>query len=343
MKIASLNVRSLIKPSMHQQIVTYMRNTNIQILGLQETKSRTITQYVDDDYIFMTISISDAQQQEYASVNFVLNPKARNALLRISYQHSRLAWVLASGELTIVNTHAPRNGRSEEERQAHFDELQQIVGKTPAQRTFCRNRGPQLLPSWQTGRRGDEEDVLGRHIYEKGSRDIGEEDTANRFLLIDLCKANNLIVANTWFLHPPDRQVTYREPHTKILTDTNSDWSPQDFAQFDLYLIPQRWRISCTDMYRQPRANLDSDHFPLVVCTRVKLGAKSKSAKNARWDFANASQESIAAMNREIEERLDRTNLQGGGVSQVWEQLSNTYIKAIEYHVPKIVFKSKKP
>ena len=185
--------------------------------------------------------------------------------------------------------------------------------------------------------------MLGPHIYGKGSRDIGEEDTANRFLLIDLCKASNLIVANTWFTHPPGRQVTYREPHTKTLPATNSDWSPQDFAQLDLCLTPQRWRNSCTDVYSQPRANLDSDHFPLVVCMRVKLGAKSKPAKYARWDFANASQESIAAMNREIEERLDRTNLQGGGLSQVWEQLSNTYAKAIEHHVPKIVFKPKKP
>ena len=84
MKIASFNARSLLKPTMHQQIVTYMRNTNIQVLCLQETKSRTTSQYVVDDFIVMTISAADAQQQEYAGVEFVLNPKARNALLRTS-------------------------------------------------------------------------------------------------------------------------------------------------------------------------------------------------------------------------------------------------------------------
>ena len=146
-------------------------------------------------------------------------------------------------------------------------------------------------------------------MHGKDSRDIGEEDTINRFLLIDLCKANNLITANIWLIYPPDRQIIYREPYIKILPDINSDWSPQDFAQLDLYLIPQYWHNSCIDVYSQPRTNLDSDHFSLVVCMRVKLGAKSKPAKYARRDFTNASQESIVAMIREIEERLDRTNL----------------------------------
>ena len=87
---------------------------------------------------------------------------------------------------------------------------------------------------------------------------------------------------------------------------------------------------------------MDWDHFFLVIYMRVKLGAKRKPAKYARRDFVNASQEIIAAINREIEERLDRTNLQGEGRSQKREQFSNIYVKTIEYHLPKIIFKSKK-
>ena len=139
LKIVSLNARSLLKPTMHQQIITYMKEHRIQVLCLQETKSRTTTQYLVDNFTFMTASTAGSQQQEHAGVGFVLSPDARSALLRTTCIHSRLATItllLASGEVTIVNTRVPHSGRPEEERQARFDELQQLVERVQNKRPF---------------------------------------------------------------------------------------------------------------------------------------------------------------------------------------------------------------
>jgi hypothetical protein len=50
-------------------------------------------------------------------------------------------------------------------------------------------------------------------MFGKGWTAVGEE-TDNRFLLLDFCRANDLIVANTWFQQPAAKQVTFKEPST---------------------------------------------------------------------------------------------------------------------------------
>ena len=107
----------------------------MHIVCLQETKSRSTTQYVIDNYTFMNITTADAQTQERAGVGYVLCPQARGALLRTHYVHSRLACVtllLQSGELSIVISHAPHKARPEEERHDFFEELQHAIDSVQA-------------------------------------------------------------------------------------------------------------------------------------------------------------------------------------------------------------------
>ena len=80
-------------------------------------------------------------------------------------------------------------------------------------------------------------------MFGKGWTAVGEE-TDNRFLLLDFCRANDLIVANTWFQQPAAKQVTFKEPSTHFLPPDNTDWDPANFAQLDFCLLPQRWRNS---------------------------------------------------------------------------------------------------
>ena len=50
---------------------------------------------------------------------------------------------------------------------------------------------------------------------------------------------------------------------------------------------------------------MDSDHFPVVLCLQVKLGAKPKAAHRLRWDFQQATAAQIDAMNNTITTMLE--------------------------------------
>ena len=178
-------------------------------------------------------------------------------------------------------------------------------------------------------------------MFGKGWTAVGEE-TDNRFLLLDFCRANDLIVANTWFQQPAAKQVTFKEPSTHFLPPDNTDWDPANFAQLDFCLLPQRWRNSCKNIYTQPRANLDSDHFPVVLCLQVKLGAKPKAAHRPRWDFQQATAAQIDAMNDTITTMLE-SEIPYQDPTARWGTLSTLYAQAIDTHIPKQTLQPKQP
>ena len=112
MHIASLNACSLLKSTMHHQITQYMRKKDIDILCLQETKSRQTTYYMVGSYCFYTFSNAPSNQQEYLGTGFVLSPRARAALLRTLPASSRTAGMsfnTGAGEFSILTAHAPHN------------------------------------------------------------------------------------------------------------------------------------------------------------------------------------------------------------------------------------------
>ena len=48
--------RSLLKATMHRQLIEHMRKHDIHILCMQETRSKNTTQYVVDNFTFLTVS-----------------------------------------------------------------------------------------------------------------------------------------------------------------------------------------------------------------------------------------------------------------------------------------------
>ena len=311
-----------------------MKQHSLHVLCLQETKCKNTTQYVVDNYTFLTVSTADPNHQEHAGVGFVLCPTARRALLRTHRVSSRFASITlltASGEFSILNCYAPQSGRPEEERQEFFDLLHDQIDVVKSKGLFV------VVGDFNAriqGRLRGEEKVLGPSIFGRGIAAIGD-DSSNRQMLLDLCVANDLLVANTWFQHPHGRQVTYKDPGTKQLPAGNDNWNSTEFAQLDFCLMPVRWRNACHNVYSKPRANLDSDHFPLHVHIVAKLGAKPRGSRHTRWAFDSATPEQVADINREIERKLQEADLPNMDISTKWDTLRQIYVDSLETSIPK--------
>ena len=130
-------------------------------------------------------------------------------------------------------------------------------------------------------------------------RGFGEE--SNRSMLVDVCKAHGLIIANTWFRKPDGQLVTYVAPGVDALPEGDRGWDPGRFAQLDFCVVASRWRGMVVDVRSRVRCGLPADHFPLEVRVMLKLGAaKTRAESKPRWDFAAISDEARIAYDEEV-------------------------------------------
>jgi len=85
MKIASFNVRSIRRPTVHHQLAAYMRESGISVLALQETKVSKISQYVVDDCLFV-LHGRDSEEREHGGVGLAFSPQARRMITGFEFR-----------------------------------------------------------------------------------------------------------------------------------------------------------------------------------------------------------------------------------------------------------------
>ena len=165
--IGTLNACSLLKRTMHHQLVHYMHTKKIDILCLQETKAKQTSFYMVDRYTFFTFSTAPSNQPEYLGTGFVLSPKARASLLRTLPATSRTAGIsynTGAGEFSVLTGHAPHNGHEEDTKHDFYEELGALVAQVARKGPFI------ILGDFNARIHGKlhDETLLGPHIYGKG-------------------------------------------------------------------------------------------------------------------------------------------------------------------------------
>ena len=79
-------------------------------------------------------------------------------------------------------------------------------------------------------------------------------------------------------------------------------WAPDRYAQLDLFLVPERWKNSLTDVSSCVETFVESDHYIVKTC----LSTKRKSAAQAqrRTTFCKPTSEEYTAYNQLFSNRL---------------------------------------
>eukprot|EP00969_Alexandrium_andersonii_P234812 10367811-Alexandrium_andersonii.AAC.1 len=91
-----------------------------------------------------------------------------------------------------------------------------------------------------------------------------------------------------------------------------------------------------TDARTYIRANIQTDHFPLVISARIKLGAKSlPPAKAFRANFRLAPEGAAEAYARAMSSRFPRGWTREGAVDELWDRYSQAAQEEAERHFPK--------
>ena len=105
---------------------------------------------------------------------------------------------------------------------------------------------------------------------------------SNRDQLLDLCNSEGLIISNTCFEKPNSKLCTYKGPRDrqkqekeegKTITPHRQDrYNYYDVK--DYWLTMSRWKNSVCNCESDIKANVDSDHFPVIIEVLTKLRAK---------------------------------------------------------------------
>ena len=131
------------------------------------------------------------------------------------------------GIISLISAYIPHSGYEFEDRQSCFTELFEAVRPTtPYSTTLVLGDFNAKLLQQQPG----EEQHVGQFVYLAGAIPASTRKITNRQLLLELCVAADMSIANTFFDTPPNQRITYRnlgvEPMGTIIT-------PDKFSQID--------------------------------------------------------------------------------------------------------------
>ena len=108
-------------------------------------------------------------------------------------------------------------------------------------------------------RRAGEHEIIGPYVF--GDPAAMYSITKNRTFLLEMCSSLQLCIANTFFNHAIENQVTY----WGIGATPMAPISHRAFAQLDFCLIQQEWLSCIQDVYSDRSEALSSHHFLVVA------------------------------------------------------------------------------
>jgi exonuclease III len=247
------------------QVAAEMRNYNISILGISESR------WTDSGQKRLAtgeILLFSGHKQENAphtqGVAFMLSKAAQKALIGWEAHGPRL--ITASFKtkkkrinMNIVQCYAPTNDSDKDAKEDFYSRLQTIIQS-------YSGRDITIVM-------GDFNAKIGRDNtgYEEvmGQQGLGEmNENGERFA--DLCAANNLVIGGSVFSHRRIHKATWISP----------DLSTEN--QIDHICIAKKFRRSLQDVRVRRGADVASDHHLLVARIKLKLRKNWTGETNQR-------------------------------------------------------------
>ena len=336
LKIGTLNIRGTMEAGKREMVEIWMKSNDVNILLLQETKTRQNVREVRKDFVWFFSG--EAHQQEYThGVGFVIRQHIVKHIVDIHPHSDRLAVAVlkigATFTLNLISAYAPHAGRTEEEKEAFYEDLQLLYSS-------YKNKGPTWIMGDMNARivkatSEEEQSYIGKFTFrpESASALSGNDGIVhNRSLLVSFCMGNECILANTWFKKQDRHLASYRTPGTE---QTDLRVRP-NFEQLDYILIPRKWRNAIRNVGVDDTANINSDHFPIIVTSRLYL-AKNRNVnqhRNVCWLACNDEQWQNYNLQITEEIRAAKENLPAN-CPVPWNYFKEIAERAAEQHIPK--------
>jgi len=178
---------------------------------------------------------------------------------RVEFVSDRLSYIVLRGRwrnIIVVNVHAPREEKSDEEKDSFYEELEQVFDQFP------KYHMKMLL--------GDFNAKVGRENIFKptiGQESLHQDGYDNGVRLVNFATSQNLVVKSTMF------------PHRNIHKYTWTSLDGKTHNQIDHVLLDRRWLSIVLDLRSFRGADFDTDHYLVIAKVRKKLAVGKQAAQ----------------------------------------------------------------
>jgi endonuclease/exonuclease/phosphatase family metal-dependent hydrolase len=175
--------------------------------------------------------------------------------------------------ISIINVHSPHLGSTDDDKDEFYAQLEREYDR-------CPTHDIKIVIGDFNAQVGQEEEfkpVIGRFSAHQRTNENG-------LRLIDFAASKNMAIRSTFFQHSLPHRYTWRSPN-------------QTESQIDHVLIDGRHFSDITDVRAYRGANVDSDHYLVMVKMRPKLSVVNniRYRRPPRYNLARLKQANVAA------------------------------------------------
>ena len=207
-----------------------MGNLGIGILCLQQThRAESVSETTDAGFLLVLSGMSDGESCETAGVGFLIAPQPRRNIVSFCQESARMASRkvrVPGGKMTVCSIYAPHSGKPLQTRMEFYHDLSSWLLRRSRHGPLCvLGDFSACIPK----RFASDPECIGPYVF--GNPNACLDSGSNRRLLLEVCQACNLSVANTFWNHEPRKEVTCYDigsNHGSVLT-----W--KHFGQIDLF------------------------------------------------------------------------------------------------------------
>ena len=220
LRFGTQNVQGMAEILKHQAALQLCRDYFLEVLFLTETHSKSYYSFHSEGYMFV---VNGNSRDRWSGVTAVIAPNILPYVKNIIQHTSRILEIVISaraGDVHLIGVYAPHDKSEVEIKKTPFwDRLLEVVSTIPGPEPYY------VVGDFNVrlqGRKSDETDFIGPHVYGKGHLFANTRENSNRSLYTALLKSQGAVDAFSYKQPNLLKQITYRDKHAP----------PQSWDQF---------------------------------------------------------------------------------------------------------------
>lgn len=258
LRIGTWNVRTLLQSGKLENLKKEMELNRMDIIGLSEVRWEGQGEVTSDE----TTLFYSGNKRGKNGVGIIMKNKIAKRVQKVSYVDDRLIVLrieMLPKDLVMAQVYMPTSDYDDEDIERMYESVEKALEN---EENCCKI----VMGDWNA--------VVGegREGAEVGNFGLGKRNERGE-RLIEFCKENKLIVANTFFQNHKRRRYTWISPVDKKR------------YQIDYILVEERYKNAAKKVKGLPGADINSDHVLVMMEMSVKLKKLDKAKKVKKWNM----------------------------------------------------------